>query len=126
MTLIPGWRRRESALGITDISGMTKAQAVEALGPSLNVSSLTPREAVAVQLVDRLVTDPHSVDEDFYQRLRQQFSEEEIIELVVASSLFTLAGSFNTVVRLDTDRGGKHKGELAYATSPPEHRASAG
>jgi len=76
--------------------------------------------------VDRLVTDPHSVDEDFYQRLRQQFSEEEIIELVVASSLFTLAGSFNTVVRLDTDRGGKYKGELAYATAPPEHRASAG
>jgi len=117
---------KEAALGITDISGMTKAQAVQALGPSLNVSSLTPREAVAVQLVDRLVTDPHSVDEDFYQRLRQQFSEEEIIELVVASSLFTLAGSFNTVVRLDTDRGGMYKGELAYATSPPEHRASAG
>lgn len=117
---------KEGALGLTDISGMTKEEAVQKVGPNLRVSSLTPREAVAVQLVDRLVTDPHSVDEAFYQRLRQQFSEEEIIELVVASSLFTLAGSFNTVMRLDTDRGGKYSGELAYATAPPALSGGAG
>lgn len=117
---------KENALGVTDISGMNKGEALQKVGPLLRTTGLTPREAVAVQLVDRLVTDPHSVDDAFYKKLLEQFSEEEIIELVVASSLFTLAGSFNTVVRLDTDRGGQYRGELAYATAQAPVGASAG
>jgi hypothetical protein len=49
--------------------------------------------------------------------LRKHFSDEEIIELVCASSLFTWAGTLNTVVQLDTDRDGKYRKNLAYATA---------
>lgn len=108
---------KESAIGATDISGMNKAQALTHVGP-IQTDKLTAREAVAVRLVDRLVTDPHSVDDAFYAELRAQFSEEEIIELVVASALFTLAGTFNTAVRIDTDRGGAYAGTLHYASAP--------
>ena len=107
---------KECAVGATDISGMNKAQALMHVGP-IQTDMLTAREAVAVRLVDRLVTDPHSVDDDFYAELCAQFSEEEIIELVVASSLFTLAGTFNTVMQLDTDLGGAYPGALHYAVA---------
>ena len=50
--------------------------------------------------------------------LRKHFSDDEIIELVCASSLFTWAGTLNTVVRLDTDRDRKYRKDLAYATAP--------
>jgi hypothetical protein len=76
-------------------------------------SDFTSREAAAISLVDRLVIDPHSVDDTTFAVLRRHFSDEEIIELVCASSLFTWAGALNTVVRLDTDRM-----NLAYATAP--------
>jgi alkylhydroperoxidase family enzyme len=106
-------KAKESAIGVRDISGMSKAQALENVAP-VRFDQLTPRQAVAVEMVDKLVTDPHGVDDAFYARLRDQFSEEEIIDLVVASSLFTLAGTFNTVVRLDTDEGGAYPGVLSY------------
>ncbi|HEU4746921.1 MAG TPA: hypothetical protein VFS56_00360 [Gemmatimonadaceae bacterium] len=106
-------RPKERAIGVRDISGMSKAEALENVAP-VQFDQLTPRQAVAVELVDKLVTDSHAVDDAFYARLREQFSEEEIIDLVVASSLFTLAGTFNTVVRLDTDEGGAYPGVLSY------------
>jgi alkylhydroperoxidase family enzyme len=107
---------KESAIGVIDISGMTKAQAVAALKDRLD-SALTPREAAAIQLVDRIVIDPHTVDDALFTELRRHFSDDEIIELVCASSLFTWAGALNTTVRLETGADTIYGGRQAYATA---------
>jgi alkylhydroperoxidase family enzyme len=109
---------KEAALGVCDISAMTKSEAVMALRNKLKTSEFTPREAAAISLVDRIVVDPHSVDDALFAELRRHFSDEEIIELVCASSLFSWAGTLNTVVRLDTDRDGKYRKNLPYASIP--------
>ena len=57
------------------------------------------------------------MDDALFAELRKHFSDEEIIELVCASSLFTWAGTLNTVVRLDTDHDGQYRKNLAYATA---------
>jgi hypothetical protein len=57
------------------------------------------------------------VDDTVFAELRKHFSDDEIIELVCASSLFTWAGTLNTVVRLDTDRDGQYRKDLSYATA---------
>src|SRR5207237_5458978 len=108
-------KAKEAALGVCDISGMTKFEAVGSLRDKVAKSEFTPREAAAISLVDRIVVDPHSVDDALFAELRRHFSDEEIIELVCASSLFTWAGTLNTVVRLDTDRDGQYGKNLAYA-----------
>jgi alkylhydroperoxidase family enzyme len=110
-------KTKEAALGVCDISGMTKAEAVRALRDKLVTSEFTPREAAAISLVDRIVVDPHSVDDALFAELRKHFSEEEIIELVCASSLFTWAGTLNTVMRLESDRDGSYRKNLGYATA---------
>ena len=110
-------KTKEAALGVCDNSGMTKAQAVGALRDKLMTSEFTPREAAALSLVDRIVVDPHSVDDALFAELRQHFSDEEIIELICGSSLFSWAGTLNTVVRVDTDRDGKYQKNLSYATA---------
>jgi|SRR6516162_5830798 alkylhydroperoxidase family enzyme len=110
-------RLKEPALGVCDISGMTKPQAITALQDKLRKSEFTVREAVALSLVDRIVVDPHSVDDSLFAELRKHFSDEEIIDLVCASSLFTWAGTLNTVVRLDTDYDGTYRKNLPYATT---------
>jgi alkylhydroperoxidase family enzyme len=111
-------KTKEPALGVCDISGMTKSQAINALQDKLKKSEFTPREAAAISLVDRIVVDAHSVHDALFAELRKHFSDEEIIELVCASSLFTWAGTLNTVVRLDTDRDGAYRKNLSYATAP--------
>jgi alkylhydroperoxidase family enzyme len=72
-------KAKESALGVCDISGMTKSQAVETLRDKLRKGEFTPREAAAISLVDQIVIDPHSVDDTTFAELRNYFSEEEII-----------------------------------------------
>ncbi len=109
-------RPKEEVLGLTDISGMTKSQAVAALRDRLDTTRLSPREAAAIALVDRIIIDPHSVDDAFFSELRRHFSEDEIIELVCASSLFTWAGTLNTVVRLETGADSPYGESLQYAT----------
>jgi alkylhydroperoxidase family enzyme len=111
-------KAKEAALSVCDISGMTKSQAVAALRDKLARSEFTPREAAALSLVDRIIVDPHSVDDWLFAELRKPFSDQEIIELVCASSLFSWAGTLNTVLRLDTDQDGKYRKNLSYATAP--------
>ena len=108
---------KEAAIGMTDISSMTKAQAVMALKDRLDTSAFTPREAAALKLVDRIVVDPHSVDDALFAELRRHFSDDEIIELVCASSLFTWAGTLNITVRLETGADTIYGGRQAYATA---------
>lgn len=93
---------KESALGLQDISEMTKPQAVATLKGAVLSDRLTPREAAAVALVDRIIVDPHGVDDVLFSQLREHFSEDEIIELICASSLFTWAGTLNTALHVET------------------------
>jgi alkylhydroperoxidase family enzyme len=106
---------REPGLGLRDISGMSKAQAVTALRGALDTAAFTPREAAALMLVDRIVVDPHLVDDALFAELRRHFSDEEIIELVCASSLFSWAGTLNTVVHLGTGADGIYGEQGIYA-----------
>lgn len=106
---------KEQILGLRDISSMSKAQAVAALKNAVDVDRLTPREAAAIALVDRIIVDPHAVDDALVAELRKHFSDDEIIELICASSLFTWAGTLNTAVRLDTGVESPYGAGLAYA-----------
>lgn len=106
---------KEGALGLRDISSMTKSQAQAALKDSLKTESLSPREAAAITLVDRLIVDPHGVDDKLFAELRRHFSEEEIIELICASSFFSWAGTLNTALRVETGADSEYGSKLAYA-----------
>jgi alkylhydroperoxidase family enzyme len=106
---------KEAGLGLRDISGMSKAQAIAATRNTLQTGAFTPREAAALKLVDRIVVDPHTVDDNLFAELRHHFSDEEIIELVCASSLFTWAGTLNTVVHVATGADSRYGEHGAYA-----------
>lgn len=59
-------------------NGLTEAKISELDG---NGESFTPREALAVAFAERLATDHHAIDDEFFGRLRQCFTEPEILEL---------------------------------------------
>lgn len=43
--------------------------------------TLTPQEKIAVEFLDRLSTDHHSIDDEFYRRLSEHFTAAQIVEL---------------------------------------------
>ena len=106
---------KEQALGLQDISGMTKPQALAALKDALRTDRLSPREVAALTLVDRIIVDPHGVDDALFAELRRHFSEEEIIELICASSLFTWAGTLNTALHVETGADSVYGRKGTYA-----------
>ena len=65
--------------------------------------SLPRREALAIELAERMAMDPHSVTDEFWAELRDEFSEEEVVELTFACSIFNWGNKFNITMRLDTD-----------------------
>ncbi len=110
---------KEAAIGVRDISRMTKAQALAALAHKIDTGQLTKREALAIELIDRMVADPHSVTDEFFARLKQAFSEDELIELVFAGALFIWGNHFNITMRVDTDPESAYPHDLAYAEAAP-------
>ncbi|MGI9411584.1 MAG: carboxymuconolactone decarboxylase family protein [Hyphomicrobiaceae bacterium] len=66
-------------------------------------SSLTRREALAVELAERIAGDPHTITSDFWQTLKQEFSEDELVEMTFACGIFNWGNKFNITMQMDTD-----------------------
>ncbi len=109
---------KEAAIGVQDISQMTKPEAIAALAHKIDTQNLTPREAAAIGLIDRMVTDPHTVNDAFFAELQQHFSEDELIELVFSGALFLWGNHFNITMRVDTDEESAYPHNLSYAETP--------
>jgi len=117
-------KAKEAAIGVCDISRMTKPQALAALAHKIDTGKLTKREARAIELIDRMVADPHTVTNQFFVQLREAFSEEELIELIFAGALFIWGNHFNITMRVDTDSESAYPHHLAYAEAEPSGRSS--
>ncbi len=86
--------------------------------------SLPRREALAVELAERMAMDPHSVDDGFWGELRAEFTDEEIVELTFACSIFNWGNKFNITMRLDTD-GVQYERGMEYKEAPTFWRRGA-
>lgn len=75
---------------------------------------LNGREALAIQLAERIALDPHTVDDGFFSRLKQHFSEDEIVELVFASAIFNWGNKFNITMQMDADEASEYEKNMRY------------
>jgi alkylhydroperoxidase family enzyme len=75
---------------------------------------LTEQEALAVQLAERIALDPHTVDDAFWARLKEYFSDDEIVELVFACAIFNWGNKFNITTHMDTDEVSDYPKDMIY------------
>lgn len=80
-------------------AGLTEAKVAAITDPLSPL--LTPREHAAIAFAEKLAVDHHKVDDELWSELRQHFSEAEVIELVMHTTLFIGLGRFNEIVGLD-------------------------
>lgn len=75
---------------------------------------LTEREALALQLAERIALDPHTVDDAFFATLRSVFSEDEIVEMVFACGIFNWGNKFNITMQMGGDGQSEYDAEMEY------------
>ena len=66
--------------------------------------NLSRREALSLDYTEQAIRDANGIGEDFFDRLRREFSDEEIVELTFLIGLIQLLNLFNNALRV-TYRG---------------------
>jgi alkylhydroperoxidase family enzyme len=75
---------------------------------------LTDREALGVSLAERIALDPHTVTDDFFEELRQHFTDDEIVEMVFACGIFNWGNKFNITMNLDAEPESEYETGMEY------------
>lgn len=66
-----------------------------------NRSDFTDAEKAAIELAERATRDSNTVDDAFWNELRQYYDEGEIIELLAAIGLFNYFNRFNNALHME-------------------------
>lgn len=64
-------------------------------------SDFSDAEKAALELAERSTRDSNSVDDAFWNELRQYYDEGEIIELLAAIGLFNYFNRFNNALHME-------------------------
>ena len=75
---------------------------------------LTEREALAVRLAERIAFDPHTVTDESFESLKDLFTEEEIVEMVLACLIFNRGNRFNITMNLDSSPESAYPTDMEY------------
>jgi len=65
--------------------------------------AFTPREKLAIEYAEQFAIDPAGVSDEFVQRLREHFSDTEVMELTVTNAFCLGFGRALTVLDVQRD-----------------------
>ena len=75
---------------------------------------LNEREALGISLAERMALDPHTVTDEFFAQLKDHFSEDEIVEMVFACSIFNWGNKFNITMNMDSADESEYDSDMEY------------
>ncbi len=75
---------------------------------------MNSREAAAVSLAERIALDPHTVTDSFFESLKSDFTEDEIVEMVFSCGIFNWGNKFNITMQLDSAPESEYANDMAY------------
>ena len=61
-----------------------------------------------------MALDPHTVTDDFFASLKEHFSEDEIVEMVFACSIFNWGNKFNITMNMDSAEESEYEADMEY------------
>jgi alkylhydroperoxidase family enzyme len=91
----------------------------DAVFGTVNERSLTRGEYLAVRLAEQLSEDPHQITGEFFDELREVYTESEIIELLLFGSLEVGLDRFCIALELQTTDDSAYPDELEYPMENP-------
>ena len=76
--------------------------------------SLNDREALGISLAERMALDPHTVTDEFFAKLKEHFTEDEIVEMVFACGIFNWGNKFNITMNMDSADDSDYESDMQY------------
>jgi alkylhydroperoxidase family enzyme len=77
------------------------AEKIAALAEYRTSPLFEPAERVALELADGATALPHDVPDELFERLRQHYSDGEIVELSYIVALENFRSRFNRILRIE-------------------------
>ncbi|MBO9539834.1 carboxymuconolactone decarboxylase family protein [bacterium] len=84
-------------LGATD-------ETFEELQCAIESPTFTEREKAAIAFAERLTVDSLGVDDAMFERLKEHFTDSEIVELAAVAGLFNYFNRFNNALQVEITR----------------------
>lgn len=86
----------------------------------IDQNALSRREYLGIRLAEYMAGDPNYIPDSFYEELKAEFTDEEIVELVFGCSIFNFGNKFNITMRLDASEDSKYPKNLRYPLEAPQ------
>ena len=86
----------------------------------IDESALSRREFLGIKLAEYMAGDPNYIPDAFYDELKAEFSQEEIVEMIFGCSVFNFGNKFNITMRLDATEESKYPTGLTYPLESAE------
>jgi alkylhydroperoxidase family enzyme len=82
-------------------AGLTDDKLLAVRGENLDI--LNPTERLIIELADRMAETPSNISDDLYNRLREQFSEEQLLDLSAQIAFENFRARLNRVFDVGSD-----------------------
>jgi uncharacterized peroxidase-related enzyme len=92
----------------------------DALFGEIEGEEFSERERLAVELAEQMGGDPNYITDEFFDELRSAYTDEEIVELVFAASIFNWGNKFNITMTVDADESSQYPTDLEYPLEDPD------
>ena len=82
-------------------AGLTEDKLSAVLGDDLSI--FNEGERLVIELADKMVETPSNISDDLYARLRNQFSEEQLLQLSAQIAFENYRARLNRVFNVESD-----------------------
>ena len=86
----------------------------------IDSGALSRREYLGIKLAEYMAGDPNYIPDSFYEELKAEFTQEEIVELIFGCSIFNFGNKFNITMRLDATEEGNYPSGMTYPLEAAE------
>ncbi len=86
----------------------------------IDENALSRREYLGIKLAEYMAGDPNYIPDSFYDELKAEFSQDEIVELIFGCSVFNFGNKFNITMRLDATDESKYPTGMTYPLDAPK------
>jgi alkylhydroperoxidase family enzyme len=83
-------------------NGATEEKIAAALGDYKNSPALSLKEKLALELCERMTYTDQRVTDQFFERLKQHYSDEELVEMAAIIGLENFRSKFNPVFAVES------------------------
>jgi alkylhydroperoxidase family enzyme len=95
------WRTARDVPGRASDPGEVPESFYEAVGARGDLNGLSEREGLAAEFAERYSTDHLGMDDAFWARLHDAFTDDELVDLALCVASWLALGRFNQVFDID-------------------------